>query len=159
MICRHIAAAISWVLLAVIVFKAEAVFASAAGGVQLDEASPLICPATQPISGEVCSNPTPTDTSCDYGETCCPGDGGKCVAKTVCVCSAPYGDGETLSWTCKDDGRYGILPCPSVCPEVPPTRTETCEINEIFECGYGKELVCNDATGSSFKQHEIACVL
>lgn len=151
----NVVATISW--LAVIVVVGPAGVVEAAGGLPRD-ANPLICPDTQPISFEGCATPTATGSSCDYGEICCPGEGGKCVAKTACVCSVRYGDGEKLTWDCKNDVGYGNLPCQSVCPEVPPTRPETCLINEAFECAYGKELVCEDATGSSFKQNEISCV-
>jgi hypothetical protein len=129
MMYRRIVVTVSW--LAVLVLGPERVFAVDAGVLpDNNNANLATCPETQPLSGQVCTIPIPAAGSlCEYGEICCPGEGGDCVARTVCIC---YTNEDKLIWSCSVDRNYGILPCPSSCPEFPPTESEWCEIDQVF---------------------------
>ena len=108
------------------------------------------CPITQPTPGDSCS--ALFDGTCSYGELCCPGEGGKCVAnRTTCYC-------EYDSTIQCEDNLAAILPCPSVCPEVAPMENDPCDIDFLYLCGYGDPVVCNDSSYSSEYEKDCQCL-
>jgi hypothetical protein len=98
-----------------------------------DNVCPVPCPTTQPDDGEKCSPFAPGN--CEYGEFCCPGDGGECVPDKSCYC-----DG--ISSYCYD--AYNTIACPSVCPETPPNNMDSCDIDSRFQCNYGDAFTCDN---------------
>jgi hypothetical protein len=100
---------------------------------------PLLCPETQPVPGKVCAMPDAKGT-CTYGAICCPGEGGTCIPETYCHCSYDV-------WVCNSVDS-GALPCPTICPKIAPTRTDSCDIAPVYQCAYN---ACDDdvATTSS----------
>jgi hypothetical protein len=105
------------------------------------------CPVTQPTPGDSCS--APFNGTCNYGELCCPGEGGKCMSShTTCFCA--------YDATIQCEGNWGEpFPCPSVCPELPPMENDPCDIDVVYLCGYGDPVVCNDSSYSS--EYEMDC--
>jgi hypothetical protein len=110
---------------------------------------PVPCPITKPNVGDSCARPFRNE-SCSYtGELCCPGEEGNCIKDQICIC-----DFESLV-SCTIDTTV-VLPCPSVCPKVPPGEGDVCDIDVRYACGYGDAVVCDDTTVSS--EYEKVCM-
>jgi hypothetical protein len=57
------------------------------------------------------------------------------------------------------DTSYSI-PCPEVCPELPPNSMDLCDIDRRFDCNYGDAFSCEnsiDGIGGSFFDFEKQC--
>ena len=122
------------------------VLASGTFAEQVEISSSSACPESQPIFGEECSF---TET-CDYGEFCCPEEGGACVPEATWFCA-----GQAYSQV---DLYMNTVPCPSVCPEMPPNDFDDCDIDYRFQCNYGDPLVCKDIGMSFDSQHSCSCI-
>jgi hypothetical protein len=103
-------------------------------------ASSTECPASQPIDNSPCS-PLLADVICEYDQFCCGDDAGACVPKTHCQCNGNV-------FSCYDSPRAS-LPCLEMCPVVPPTTDDSCDIDDRYLCVYGDAFVC-DETGETF---------
>jgi hypothetical protein len=123
----------------VLVMKATTVFA----GFPYENVT-LICPETQPVPGKICAMPY-AKGSCGYGEICCPGEGGKCIPETYCSCSDV--------WRCDSVGS-GALPCQTACPEIAPTRTDSCDIPSVYQCAYD---ACDATTAVASVEYKQEC--
>ncbi|KAI2506519.1 hypothetical protein MHU86_7929 [Fragilaria crotonensis] len=100
---------------------------------------------------------------CDYGETCCPGDGR--MRETTCYCdsdfrfSCAYGDAvvcDETEMTFESEqecscyaGQYICTKniCPEACPATQPIQGETCSPFNGFSCYYD-EFCCPDEGGA-----------
>ena len=112
-------------------------------------ASSSDCPANQPGDFSSCS-PLLADVTCEYGQLCC-GDhaDGPCVHETNCYCNGEM-------FTCYDSPGASLA-CPEMCPEVPPTTNDSCDIDYRYQCVYGDAFVCDD-TGETFDyEKECSC--
>ena len=91
-----------------------------------------LCPEVKPADGDACS--VVNNDGCEYEEFCCEGDG-TCLPRYTCYC-----DGFTT--TCSE--TVATILCPSVCPELPPMRGDSCDVDARYLCTYGEAVVCDD---------------
>jgi hypothetical protein len=112
----------------------------------IDNVCPVPCPTIQPKHGDKCSPYTPGN--CDYGQICCPGEGGMCIPAKTCVC-------DDFSVNCFETSDS--IPCPSSCPKAPPNDMDSCDIDSHFQCNYGDSLVCDDMSDIPSYDSEKEC--